>query len=105
MKFTKVAFPGPPNIYKDCNSPEKTPLKSFSKHSGQYPPKKNLVTTYNAPQNLHEMIPNGVKEDLPMVQLITMGLTFLGFLILTKSIIKKAGEKVVLAAGSSPHVK
>ena len=83
MKYTKVAFPGPPNVYKDCNSPEKTPLKSFSKFSEQYPPKKNLVTTYNAPQMLHEMIPNGVKEDLPMIQLITLGLTFLGFIILT----------------------
>jgi hypothetical protein len=53
------------------------------------------VTTNNAPQVLVELIPNGVKEDLPSVLFFTFGSTFLGFIILTYAIIKKSSEKIV----------
>ena len=105
IKYTKVAFPGPPNVYRDCNSPSKTPLKSFSKYSEQYPPHKNLVTTNNAPQVLFEHIPNGVKEDLPSVLIFTFGSTFLGFIILTYAIIKKSSEKIIEEAAVSKVIK
>jgi hypothetical protein len=52
------------------------------------------VTTNNSPQVLVELIPNGVKEDLPSVLLFTFGSTFLGFIILTYAIIKKSREKI-----------
>ena len=52
------------------------------------------MTTNNAPQVLVELIPNGVKEDLPSVLFFTFGSTFLGFIILTYAIIKKSGEKI-----------
>lgn len=53
------------------------------------------MTTNNAPQVLVEIIPNGVKEDLPSVLFFTFGSTFLGFIILTYAIIKKSSEKIV----------
>lgn len=52
------------------------------------------MTTNNSPQVLVELIPNGVKEDLPSVLLFTFGSTFLGFIILTYAIIKKSREKI-----------
>lgn len=52
------------------------------------------MTTNNSPQVLVELIPNGVKEDLPSVLLLTFGSTFLGFIILTYAIIKKSREKI-----------
>jgi hypothetical protein len=45
-----------------------------------------------------ELIPNGVKEDLPSVLFFTFGSTFLGFIILTYAIIKKSSEKIVDSA-------
>ena len=92
--FTKLAFPGPPNEYNDSESFTKNPLKSYSKQIDIYPRPQNLVTKNNAPQVLFEMIPNGIKEDLPYVLLFTFGSTFLGFIILSYTIVKKSFEKI-----------
>ncbi len=89
---TKVAYPGPPNVYLDCKS---TPLKHYSKKQhDHYPPFKNILTTENAPAFIHGMIPNGVKEELPSIQLYTFGSTLAGFFILAIAIVRKSSEKI-----------
>ena len=92
INTTKVQYPGPPNVYFDCNN---TPIKLFSKTRAEhYPPFKNLMTTENAPAHIYGYIPNGVKEELPSIKLYTFGSTLLGFLILAWTIVKKSKEEI-----------
>lgn len=48
----------------------------------------------SADTELYEMIPNGIKEELPNLKLKTLGITLLGFLILAKALFDKSKEKV-----------
>jgi hypothetical protein len=52
------------------------------------------MTTENAPANIYGYIPNGVKEELPEIKVITFGSTLIGFLILTWTIIRKSKEEI-----------
>jgi len=88
-----VQYPGPPNVYLDCS---KTPLSQYSRaRDQQYPPMRNLMTTENAPAQVFGMIPNGVKEELPQIKLVTFGSTLIGFILLTWTIIRKSKEEII----------
>ena len=45
------------------------------------------MTASNAPKPVFGLIPNGIKEQLPEIQMYTFGCTLLGFMLLTYTIV------------------
>ena len=90
---TQVAFPGPPEVFLDCSN---TPLSLFSLKASPTVSLVNIVTEKSSPKTVFGMIPNGIKEQLPEIQMYTFGCTFIGFLLLSYTIIQKSSERVKL---------
>lgn len=50
----------------------------------------NLINNDNKGHEIYWLVPNGIKEDLPNIQIKTIVITLLGFALLAKAIWDKS---------------
>eukprot|EP00347_Sterkiella_histriomuscorum_P000290 403376451 len=92
QSFTNISVPNP-EVFFDCDH---KPIKKFSSQAKGASKLVELMNESNAPDFVPSfMVPNGRKEELPEIQMATLGLTMSFFIIISMTLISKSKQPIV----------